>query len=207
MSQLKSISRNTDISLAAATCYLHLLHLHVYVWVREYFFWHLTQSTHVIVQWKVNHKKKLLKFTSTTNHRDHHFNQGKFTFILQNSVTRKLRQCMFVRHTIATTNWHADFIDWIKLWINNMAGSSLRRLMAEYKRKYWSVLKKISTFCSFLVFSFASDDLMAFQFFFFHLPTLRIWCDCTELTLNPPEGIVAGPISEDNFFEWEALIQ
>lgn len=27
-----------------------------------------------------------------------------------------------------------------------------------------------------------------------------------ELTLNPPEGIVAGPISEDNFFEWEALI-
>lgn len=29
----------------------------------------------------------------------------------------------------------------------------------------------------------------------------------TELTLNPPEGIVAGPISEDNFFEWEALIQ
>jgi hypothetical protein len=27
-----------------------------------------------------------------------------------------------------------------------------------------------------------------------------------ELTLNPPEGIVAGPISEENFFEWEALI-
>ncbi|KAH8259081.1 hypothetical protein KR038_012156, partial [Drosophila bunnanda] len=27
-----------------------------------------------------------------------------------------------------------------------------------------------------------------------------------ELTLDPPEGIVAGPISEDNFFEWEALI-
>lgn len=27
-----------------------------------------------------------------------------------------------------------------------------------------------------------------------------------ELTLNPPEGIVAGPLSEDNFFEWEALI-
>ena len=27
-----------------------------------------------------------------------------------------------------------------------------------------------------------------------------------ELTLNPPEGIVAGPKSEDNFFEWEALI-
>ena len=29
---------------------------------------------------------------------------------------------------------------------------------------------------------------------------------CTELTLNPPEGVVAGPKSEDNFFEWEALI-
>ena len=27
-----------------------------------------------------------------------------------------------------------------------------------------------------------------------------------ELTLNPPEGIIAGPMSEDNFFEWEALI-
>jgi ubiquitin-protein ligase len=27
-----------------------------------------------------------------------------------------------------------------------------------------------------------------------------------ELTVNPPEGITAGPISEDNFFEWEALI-
>ncbi|KAG8035021.1 hypothetical protein G9C98_005443 [Cotesia typhae] len=41
-----------------------------------------------------------------------------------------------------------------------MAGSALRRLMAEYK----------------------------------------------QLTLNPPEGIVAGPIHEENFFEWEALI-
>ncbi|VDN24712.1 unnamed protein product [Gongylonema pulchrum] len=27
-----------------------------------------------------------------------------------------------------------------------------------------------------------------------------------KLTLNPPEGIIAGPISEDNFFEWECLI-
>ncbi|KAH8396203.1 hypothetical protein KR222_005040 [Zaprionus bogoriensis] len=41
-----------------------------------------------------------------------------------------------------------------------MAGSALRRLMAEYK----------------------------------------------QLTMDPPEGIAAGPISEDNFFEWEALI-
>lgn len=28
----------------------------------------------------------------------------------------------------------------------------------------------------------------------------------SELTLNPPEGIIAGPINEENFFEWEALI-
>jgi len=28
----------------------------------------------------------------------------------------------------------------------------------------------------------------------------------TELTLNPPEGIIAGPVNEENFFEWEALI-
>jgi len=27
-----------------------------------------------------------------------------------------------------------------------------------------------------------------------------------ELTKNPPDGILAGPISETNFFEWEALI-
>ncbi|KAL6092144.1 hypothetical protein STEG23_004803 [Scotinomys teguina] len=27
-----------------------------------------------------------------------------------------------------------------------------------------------------------------------------------KLTLNPPEGIVAGPMNEENFFEWEALI-
>lgn len=27
-----------------------------------------------------------------------------------------------------------------------------------------------------------------------------------ELTVNPPEGVTAGPISEENYFEWEALI-
>lgn len=27
-----------------------------------------------------------------------------------------------------------------------------------------------------------------------------------ELTLNPPEGIIAGPLDEENFFEWEAYI-
>nr|XP_012635479.1 ubiquitin-conjugating enzyme E2 G2 isoform X1 [Microcebus murinus] len=30
--------------------------------------------------------------------------------------------------------------------------------------------------------------------------------EAKELTLNPPEGIVAGPMNEENFFEWEALI-
>ena len=27
-----------------------------------------------------------------------------------------------------------------------------------------------------------------------------------ELSQNPPEGIVAGPVNEENFFEWESLI-
>merc|ERR1719309_975508 len=27
-----------------------------------------------------------------------------------------------------------------------------------------------------------------------------------QLTTNPPEGILAGPSNEENFFEWEALI-
>ncbi|PVU87593.1 hypothetical protein BB561_006269 [Smittium simulii] len=34
----------------------------------------------------------------------------------------------------------------------------------------------------------------------------RLMTEYKELSINPPEGIVAGPISEDNFFEWEALI-
>ncbi|TMW45169.1 hypothetical protein DOY81_009750, partial [Sarcophaga bullata] len=34
----------------------------------------------------------------------------------------------------------------------------------------------------------------------------RLMAEYKQLTLDPPEGIVAGPISEDNFFEWEALI-
>lgn len=41
-----------------------------------------------------------------------------------------------------------------------MAGSALRRLMAEYK----------------------------------------------QISTNPPDGIAAGPVTEDNFFEWEAAI-
>ncbi|KAJ1966574.1 ubiquitin conjugating enzyme Ubc7/UbcP3 [Dispira parvispora] len=34
----------------------------------------------------------------------------------------------------------------------------------------------------------------------------RLMTEYKELTVNPPEGITAGPVSEDNFFEWEALI-
>ncbi|XP_065887500.1 ubiquitin-conjugating enzyme E2 G2-like [Dysidea avara] len=34
----------------------------------------------------------------------------------------------------------------------------------------------------------------------------RLMTEYKELTVNPPEGILAGPKNEDNFFEWEALI-
>merc|ERR1712150_257031 len=34
----------------------------------------------------------------------------------------------------------------------------------------------------------------------------RLMAEYKQLTLNPPEGIVAGPINEENFFEWETLI-
>lgn len=34
----------------------------------------------------------------------------------------------------------------------------------------------------------------------------RLLAEYKQLTLNSPEGIVAGPKSEENFFEWEALI-
>lgn len=34
----------------------------------------------------------------------------------------------------------------------------------------------------------------------------RLMSEYKQLTLNPPEGILAGPINEENFFEWEALI-
>lgn len=40
------------------------------------------------------------------------------------------------------------------------------------------------------------DSTQYFYCFFFSI----------ELTLNPPEGIIAGPLDEENFFEWEAYI-
>jgi len=33
----------------------------------------------------------------------------------------------------------------------------------------------------------------------------RLMAEYKQLTLNPPEGIIAGPVNEENFFEWEAL--
>ncbi|KAL7055273.1 hypothetical protein AAHC03_024547 [Spirometra sp. Aus1] len=34
----------------------------------------------------------------------------------------------------------------------------------------------------------------------------RLMAEYKQLTTSPPEGIVAGPVDESNFFEWEALI-
>eukprot|EP00008_Paramoeba_atlantica_P012356 CAMPEP_0201479448 /NCGR_PEP_ID=MMETSP0151_2-20130828/4147_1 /ASSEMBLY_ACC=CAM_ASM_000257 /TAXON_ID=200890 /ORGANISM="Paramoeba atlantica, Strain 621/1 / CCAP 1560/9" /LENGTH=164 /DNA_ID=CAMNT_0047860945 /DNA_START=79 /DNA_END=573 /DNA_ORIENTATION=+ len=34
----------------------------------------------------------------------------------------------------------------------------------------------------------------------------RLMREYRELTLNPPEGITAGPMNEGNFFEWESLV-
>lgn len=34
----------------------------------------------------------------------------------------------------------------------------------------------------------------------------RLMAEHKQLCQNPPEGIMAGPVSEDNYFEWEALI-
>ncbi|KAI8868772.1 ubiquitin conjugating enzyme Ube2g2 [Ramicandelaber brevisporus] len=34
----------------------------------------------------------------------------------------------------------------------------------------------------------------------------RLMVEYKELTLDAPEGITAGPVSEDNFFVWEAVI-
>ena len=45
------------------------------------------------------------------------------------------------------------------------------------------------------------------NFFIYVINTIVIvYFIVSELTLNPPEGIVAGPINEENFFDWECLI-
>ena len=35
----------------------------------------------------------------------------------------------------------------------------------------------------------------------------RLMTEYRELSINPPEGITAGPVSESNWFLWEAMIQ
>ncbi|XP_065179073.1 ubiquitin-conjugating enzyme E2 G2-like [Sycon ciliatum] len=34
----------------------------------------------------------------------------------------------------------------------------------------------------------------------------RLLAEYKQITRNPPEGVIAGPKSEDNLFEWEAVI-
>jgi len=34
----------------------------------------------------------------------------------------------------------------------------------------------------------------------------RLFREYKDLLLNPPDGVTAGPVSEQNYFEWEALI-
>lgn len=74
-----------------------------------------------------------------------------------------------------------------------MAGQALRRLMAEYKRKCGPHNAGCRSQIEFADIS-SSTFLNVYVFF------------SAELSINPPEGIIAGPISEENFFEWEALI-
>ncbi|KAA8897864.1 hypothetical protein TRICI_006624 [Trichomonascus ciferrii] len=37
--------------------------------------------------------------------------------------------------------------------------------------------------------------------------TRRLMAEYKQLVNDPPEGISAGPLDEDNFFEWECLVQ
>jgi len=34
----------------------------------------------------------------------------------------------------------------------------------------------------------------------------RLMSESQQLVTNPPEGLIAGPVSEENYFEWEAAI-
>lgn len=40
-----------------------------------------------------------------------------------------------------------------------------------------------------------------------HIAQKRLFHEYKNLSTNPPEGITAGPVSEDDMFYWEALIQ
>lgn len=66
--------------------------------------------------------------------------------------------------------------------------------MAEYKRKFNSFKARLTLLANLVIIfkTFLSVYILL------NFPA--------ELSINPPEGIIAGPISEENFFEWEALI-
>ena len=34
----------------------------------------------------------------------------------------------------------------------------------------------------------------------------RLMAEYKQLLHNPPDGVIAGPVNQDNFFEWEAAI-
>lgn len=79
-----------------------------------------------------------------------------------------------------------------------MAGSALKRLMAEYKRNCFSTCLSAISIRTLLTYFLRYAVLGESSLLLF------VWF--SELTLNPPEGILAGPVNEENFFEWEALI-
>ena len=39
------------------------------------------------------------------------------------------------------------------------------------------------------------------------LASRRLFSEFRALTTDPPDGIIAGPVNEDDIFSWEALIQ
>ena len=101
-----------------------------------------------------------------------------------------------------------------------MAGRALKRLMAEYKRKWMWPKKKwglVSPLSYSMIRMCLSLCIVVANHKYRYLPSLLIVTQqslhilliadsFSELTLNPPEGIIAGPTNEENFFEWEALI-
>jgi Ubiquitin-protein ligase len=115
-----------------------------------------------------------------------------------------------------------------------MAGSALRRLMAEYKRKYgvrcFSTLTNTYDLPTYILPKYIILSMKRIKFYTgpsrIELSPEIINCVgkpklftnicifdlelyvfiVLELTINPPEGIIAGPVNEENFFEWEALI-
>ncbi len=78
-----------------------------------------------------------------------------------------------------------------------MTGSALRRLMAEYKRKFSIYFTNLEWIIFFLILELIQNPPEGLN----QVSFLEIWF-LDDLI----EGIVAGPLNEDNFFEWESLI-